>query len=46
VGRAATLLHEADSVTTVDAAALLWTDVDFEASLLAARGRLVTLRAA
>jgi len=33
-------------VTTVDAAALLWTDVDFEASLLAARGRLVTLRAA
>jgi HEXXH motif-containing protein len=33
-------------VTTVDAAALLWTDADFEASLLATRARLAAVRAA
>jgi hypothetical protein len=33
-------------VTTVDAATLLWTDADFEASLVAARDRLERVRAA
>jgi hypothetical protein len=33
-------------VTSVDAAALLWTDADFDASLLAARERLLRVRTA